>query len=239
MPICKILIYLAVWKRPHITELCFVGIQRLKAHPDFEIDALAVISEGSMIPLCEKYGIKWVMTENEPLGRKKNFGLSACRAYHFDYLLEIGSDDLILNELLDSYKPYIGKWEIFGINDAAYIDSKTGLCRRLTSFNSTYGAGRMVSRETLEKVNFQLWNPTAQRGLDNNSLFALNRVGIKYHKVPPMEFPGVIDVKSETNIWGFNYFLGSEYDKGEIYSRISKREVELLESYVEQESAEA
>lgn len=234
MPICKILVYLAVWKRPHITELCFAGLERLREHPDFEIDVLAVISEESMIPLCEKYNVKWVMTANEPLGRKKNFGLSACRAYSFDYLLEIGSDDLILNELLDSYKPYIGKWDIFGINDAAYIDSKSGTCRRLISFHSTYGAGRMISRETLEKVGFQLWKPTAQRGLDNNSLFALGKVGVKYQKVPPMDFPGVIDVKSETNIWGFNYFQGVQYDKQEIYKRLSEKEVDMLESYVQE-----
>lgn len=233
MQICKILVYLAVWKRPHITELCFAGLNRLRQHPDFDIDVLAVISEESMIPLCSKYKVNWVMAPNQPLGRKKNAGLAIAKNFQFDYLLEIGSDDLILNELLDSYKPFIeSKVPIFGVNDAAYIDSETGTCRRLTRVKTTYGAGRMISRELLEKVRFKLWSDNAKIGLDNNSLFGLQKIGVKYTKVAPMEFPGVIDVKSEENIWGFNYFLGEPYDKGEIYSRLSEIEVKMLKSYV-------
>jgi hypothetical protein len=232
----KLLIYLAVWKRPEITELCFVGINRLKQHPDFEIEALAVISEDSMIPLCEKYGVNWVMAENTPLGKKKNAGLQKAKEFDFDYLMEIGSDDLILNELLTDYKNYIGKYEFFGINDAAYINSETGDCRRLISNNSTYGAGRMIHRKILESVSWKLWSDHINRGLDNNSILNLIRKGIGYKKVAVMDFPGVIDVKSKENIWKFNYYLGVEYDKQEIFNRLSREEVRLIESYVKVES---
>jgi hypothetical protein len=87
----KILIYLAVWKRPQITELCFLGIQRLRR--SFNVEALAVISEEEMKPLCEKYGVHWVMYKNEPLGEKKNYGLRKAKEFDFEYLMEIGSDD--------------------------------------------------------------------------------------------------------------------------------------------------
>lgn len=228
----KILIYLAVWKRPEITELCFMGINRLRTHPDFDIQALAVISEDSMIPLCEKYGIRWVKYKNEPLGEKKNFGLQKAKEFDFDYLMEIGSDDLILNELLDDYKNYIGKSEFFGITDAAYINSETGECRRLISRSSTYGAGRMISRKVLESVNWKLWNDHITKGMDNNSVLGLQRKGVAYTKTKPLDFPCVIDVKSQQNIWRFNYFLGVEYDKSEILKRLSVEEVVMLESYV-------
>src|SRR6478736_8593969 len=120
----KILVYLAVWKRPEITELCFRGVKRIQQHPDFDIQALAVISEPGMIGLCEKYGIAWMMYKNEPLGEKKNAGLQKAKEFDFDYLMEIGSDDIVLNELLEDYKKYIGENEIFGIADAAYINSE-------------------------------------------------------------------------------------------------------------------
>lgn len=224
----KILIYLAVWKRPLITELCFRGIKRLQSHPDFNIEALAVISEDEMIPLCEKYGIHWVMYKNDPLGEKKNFGLQKAKEFDFDYLMEIGSDDLVLNELLDDYKNHIGK-DFFGISDAAYINSETTECRRLIS-KSTYGAGRMISRKALEKSGWVLWQDRLNRGLDNNSVFALQRKGINYVRVKPLDFPCVIDVKSNENIWKFNYFLGVEYDINEVLKRISEPEKELLMS---------
>ena len=122
----KLKIYLAVWKRPEITELCFMGIHRLKTHLSYDISAFAVISEEDMIPLCEKYGIDWVLTENLPLGKKKNYGLKQLADYDFDFLMEIGSDDLVTNDLLDQYLPYFNKYDFFGISDAAYIESESG-----------------------------------------------------------------------------------------------------------------
>lgn len=225
----KILIFLAVWQRPEITELCFVGIDRLKANTqDFEIETLAVISEESMISLCEKYNVHHVMHENQPLGQKKNFGLDAARRFNFDYLMEIGSDDLILDELLISYKePINAGVKFFGIKDAAYIDSEAGYCRRLTS-NSTYGAGRMIHRNLLEMVGFKMWKDGISKGMDNNSVFAFMKMGIDYKQVNPLDFPCVIDVKSAVNIWPFNHRIGVEYDIDKIFARLSEKEVSLI-----------
>lgn len=144
----KVLVFLAVWKRPEITEICFVGLKRLKNR--FPIEALAVISEESMIPLCEKYGIRWTFYKNEPLGEKKNHGLNEAMKLEWDYLLEIGSDDLVKDELIELYSEYFGKYEYFGTKDAIIIDSETGNCRRLKS-DTTYGLGRCISRGTIEK----------------------------------------------------------------------------------------
>jgi len=144
----RILVFLAVWKRPEITEICFVGLKRLKSR--FPIEALAVISEETMIPLCEKYGIRWVFYKNEPVGEKKNYGLNEAMKLEWDYLLEIGSDDLVKDELIELYSNYFGKYEYFGTKDAIIIDSATGACRRLKS-DTTYGLGRCISRNIIEK----------------------------------------------------------------------------------------
>lgn len=230
----KILVFLALWRRPEITEICFLGLERLKQHPDFRIDVLAVLSEPEMVPLCEKYGVHWIAADNLPLGRKKNTGLQAAKNFDFDYLMEIGSDDLILNCLLDSYKPFIDqKKDFFGIVDMAYIDSQTGTCRRLTSTMSTYGAGRMISKSALEKVDYHPWRDEIIRGMDNNSLFAFARKGVIYGTVKPMDVPGVIDIKSEENIWKFNYHVGREYDIEQIFSRLSDEETTRIKAMYE------
>lgn len=228
----KILVYLAVWQRPEITELCFVGLERLKQHPDFDIEVLAVISEESMVPLCQKYNVNMVYHANEPLGMKKNFGLQAAAKFEFDYMMEIGSDDLVLNELLDSYKPMIAKKELFfGIRDAAYIDSESGHCRRLIS-SSTYGAGRMIHRSLLEQCSFRMWKDHLNRGLDNASVFMFQRMCIGYKQVAPIEFPCVIDVKSKVNIWHFRHDVGVPYDIDEVFKRLSGQEVEMINEMI-------
>lgn len=226
----KILIYLAVWRRPEITELCFMGINRLRNHPSYDIDALAVISEPDMISLCNQYGIKWLMHENLPLGKKKNAGLVAAASYDFDYLMEIGSDDLITDDLLTQYLDYIGKYDFFGISDAAYIESENGTCRRLITDKSTYGAGRMINRKVLDAMGWRLWNDNLNRGLDNDSVRSIESKGFNFYKVPAGNAPGVIDVKSDENIWRFNYFLGHPYSIDNILPLLSSAEIEKLNS---------
>ncbi len=118
----KLLFFLAAWKRPAITEICFMGINRLKRSGLYHIDSLVVISEQSMVPLCKKHGIDYVFYKNEPLGEKKNFGLTQAFKKSWDYLIELGSDDLLKNELFEIYRPYLGNRELLGICNFAYIN---------------------------------------------------------------------------------------------------------------------
>lgn len=149
----RLLVYLAVWKRPEITEICFMGLNRLRKNSRFPIETMAVISEESMIPLCEKYKINWTFYKNEPLGEKKNHGLNEAMKLDWDYLIEIGSDDIVKDELIEMYSEYFGKHEMFGTKDSVIIDSATGQCRRLRS-DTPYGLGRCISRATIENHCF-------------------------------------------------------------------------------------
>lgn len=224
-----LLIYLALWKRPAITEICFKGINRLRQHPDYNIQVLAVASEFEMIELCEKYNVTVVTHTNLPLGRKKNFGLQAARQLKFDYLMEIGSDTLVLSELLDDYKrEFIGLRDFFGIGDAAFIDSETKACRRVSGA-STYGGGRMISRAALEKMEFKIWPDDYSKGLDNASVrrLAING-GFFYQQLKPGPVPLVVDIKSEENIWKFNHLTGVEYDVNRILEKLSAEEVSAI-----------
>jgi len=146
-----LLIFLAAWKRQAITEVCFMGINRLRKNSRFPIEAFCVISEEDKIPLCEKYGIKWTFYKNDPLGEKKNHGLTEAMKFEWDYLLEIGSDDLVKDELLELYSNYFGKYDYFGTKDAVIIDSDSGECRRLKS-DTTYGLGRCLSRKIIQQT---------------------------------------------------------------------------------------
>lgn len=150
----NILFFLACWKRPEITEICFLGLQRLKAYdPDrFRISALAVISEESMIPLCEKYSVHYVMHENHPLGKKKNAGLNECFKYEWDYLIELGSDDLLRSDLLDIYDPYMKQGvPLMGMKDLIFYNSETGEARNYNTAD-VFGMGRAMSRKMLQHV---------------------------------------------------------------------------------------
>lgn len=219
----KLLFFLAVWKRPEITEICFLGLNRLRKQPDYDINVLAVISEESMIPLCEKYDVEWCMHENQPLGAKKNFGLAqAMMKKDFDYMVEIGSDDLLKNEFLNLYP-----WDkdVFALSDFIIMNTEDGECRRLTKRDAYYGTGRAISRKALEKTG-NLWVDKLNMGLDNASTVALAKKGFGERRISTAE-PVVIDLKSEVNIWPFEK-KGIEYPLEEALKGLSEEEVNAI-----------
>lgn len=222
MPTYRLLVFLAVWRRPEITEICFMGICRLRESGLFPIEALAVISEESMIPLCEKYGIRWCMTENSPLGAKKNFGLKEAYKLEWDYLVEIGSDDLLKTEYLTTIAPYLGKHPVVTIRNIVFLNSEDGECRMYNK-GTTYGIGRAISRKVLDKVGPTLWPDIINKGLDNSSTFFMARHGFLEKRVRTEE-PIGIDIKSDVNIWKFNYLLGSDYSFEKAMEGLSERE---------------
>lgn len=153
----RIIFFLACWKRPEITELCFMGLQRLMEHNPrvFKSSAFAVISETEMIPLCEKYGIEYLMHENIPVGTKKNAGIKEVLKKDFDYLIELGSDDLILDELLDQYYPFMLSGEhFFGCKQLVMVDAVSAACRNFFfDPDLVQGLGRCFSKELLQSFS--------------------------------------------------------------------------------------
>ncbi len=226
----ELLFFLAVWKRPEITEICFLGLNRLRKHPDYDINVLAVISEESMIPLCERYAVDWCITKNSPLGAKKNYGLAQAMRKKFDYLVEIGSDDILKDEFLDVYS-----WDrhVFALSDFLMINTKDGECRRKTKQMAYYGTGRAISRTAIEKVS-KLWPDNIDKGLDNNSTYILAKKGFGERRVS-CDHPVVLSLKSDVNIWPFES-TGMEYPLNKALEGLSEEEVNAIQSLIHAEA---
>lgn len=223
----KLLFYVAVWKRPEITEICFMGISRLRRVGIHDVSALAVISETSMIDLCVKYGVDYVMHKNYPLGEKKNAGLKRALEKGFDYLIDIGSDDLLKDEFLSLY-PF--EKDVYGLRDFVMMNSETGECRRLNDRDARFGVGRAISRRAVESLG-KLWNDNQNHGLDNWSEFELAKAGFLGTNIRSEE-PLAIDIKSEVNLWPFNYLMGAEYPLDSILQGLSDQEKTAIKCLV-------
>lgn len=206
-----------------------MGITRLRGSGLFTIEALAVISEESMIPLCEKYNIKYCFYKNLPLGEKLNYGLSQALKLEWDYIIGIGSDDLLKNEILDVYKPYFGRNHSIALDSIVFLNSETGGCRWVKS-NSRFGAGKALSRYALEKVP-KLYNEKLSQGMDNESCFLLAANGIGEIRLPS-DKPLIIDIKSKDSVWDFNAVrgLGEKYPFDLSVDGLSLEEIEGIKS---------
>lgn len=229
----KILVFVPVWRRPEITEICFMGINRLQKVEGFEVKGFAVISEESMIPLCEKYGIDWCITKNHPLGAKKNHGVKQALKHEFDYMIEIGSDDLLKNEVLTAYK-----WNgpVIGLMDFALINTVNGSCKSIKTNIPKYGAGRAIQRFVCE--SFDLWEDGKNKGMDNSScrILANNRVmqrGVKSDE------PLSIALKSAENIWAYKTMPGRAYPLDKALSGLSEQEINAIQCLVAKNKSES
>jgi hypothetical protein len=200
-----------------------MGISRLRKVPGFSIQAFAVISEESMIPLCEKYGVDWCITKNDPLGAKKNYGLNQAMRKDFDYLVEIGSDDIFKDEFLNLYS-----WDrdVMALSDFLMMDTRTGEVRRRTKHHAYFGTGRALSRRLLENVG-AIWPDKINHGLDNNSTMILAKKGFLEKRIISPE-PVAIGLKSDVNIWPFEK-IGSEYSLEKALNGLSEEEINAIQ----------
>lgn len=223
----KLLIYLAVWKRPEITEICFMGITRLRESGLFPIDGFAVISEESMIPLCEKYDIKYCFYKNLPLGEKLNYGLTQALKLDFDYLIGIGSDDLIKIELIEKYSTLFGVKDLIATDSILFLNSETGGCRFVKT-NSFFGAGRAYSRKVVEGG---IWENKINKSLDKNASFSLGKRGFLETRLKS-DKPLIIDIKGPDSVWDFNSVrtLGEKYPFDLAVEGLSECEIEAIKS---------
>lgn len=208
--------------------------------------------------LCNKYDIKWIYADNEPLGAKMNKGLEYCMGLDFDYLMTLGSDDLIADKLLDIYEPYLEQGiELFGTDKVCFTQKGEA---KMVDFRLTIiGAGRFIKREILEKVcmnnvkveylcsiagslgafstgdqeyikkhkafrlerkgivrvmspaKVNLWQDERQNALDHNSNMKLITAGAS-NKCIDISEPLIVDIKSNVNIWNYDYLPGDEID---------------------------
>lgn len=219
----KILILTAIQGRQHITELFLLGIERLKIFSGHDIRLFCVCSEKEDSDFLKSKGVSHCTFENRPLSAKFDYGFKQALKYDFDYLMTLGSDDLLDHNIFNNYyNPLMQRGELFfGIKQIAIIDYRTLDCITYKYFinkgDLLLGAGRMIARSLcMEFKDKPLYNVKPK----NNGLDFASELELKKHAKPLAvitERPQLIDVKSEVNIWSWlsvsKRQLKAEYDK--------------------------
>jgi len=219
----EILVFTAIQGRQKITELFLMGVERLKLYSGHNISLFCVVSDQADIDFLKSKGVDYCVHENTPLSDKFDYGFKQAIKKKFDYLLTLGSDDLIDHNIFkDHYNALMQSGnEFFGLKQIGILDSQTLDCSLYQYFMSKsdmlLGAGRMLSYRLCQEFKDKpLYNLRKKNnGLDYASENELKKIVkptfVKTNKIY------LIDVKSDVNIWSYKSLSRKlsrvEYDK--------------------------
>lgn len=234
----RILIYSAIHKRQEVTELFLMGVKRLQMFSGHQVSLFCVCSEFQDALFLKSKGVDFCTYVNKPLSDKMDYGFKKALEKDFDYMLRLGSDDLLDHAIFHDYYNDLMKAgkEFFGLKTIGVVDFKT-----LDSIIYKYsphrtdrllGGGQMISKRLCKIfADRPLFNKKpVNRGLDYASETELS----KFVKpvIVTTKKPALIDFKSDFNIWSFAWVSKRvpKVDFSELTHFISREEDKYLRS---------
>jgi hypothetical protein len=183
--------------------------QRWARQAGWEAQIFAAVSEDAAEAICEALGVYYVRVPNQPLGTKWNevVKLAMSAPCDYDYLMTMGSDDVLSPRLAAAYEPYIASGTLlFGVPDMYAWDTTSRRGLYFQGYTDPFpkiaiGAGRMLHRRAAEHVVGRvgwLYQADITRGLDTQSRNLCAHVGIAETILPPQR--AVLDIKGRDNI---------------------------------------
>lgn len=216
----RVAICSAVWKRKEIFEMFAKGIKVLQEKTDIEYGIFISGSEGSVSKkMVQKHGFTYIEIPNDPLAAKVNASVYASQDMNPDYILCIGSDDIITPELMKVYETYMRKGiDFIGVTDFYFYDTVSkkaaywGGYRDQRRAGHTAGAGRLISSRLMKLWNWGPWENKDSKVLDNSMQTKLK---ITKHSIATFSLKekGVLalDIKSATNMTPFNLWDNTQF----------------------------
>lgn len=233
-----------VYERLNVFEIFCLGIERnkkllKKRGIDTEVVVIGSNSR-SHKKLCDKYGYHYYGKSNSPLGSKFNESTKRAKKFAPDYIISLGSDDIIGDALLDSYIVYMNEG-IDHINVSSFYMFDM-ISKQLIYWkgyqgarqNESAGIARCVSKRICDLLKWQLWDGERGRGLDGSMSNKLRGID---HTEKTHKGYFSLDIKDDLSVTPFRAFYECANIKNArkfLEKNISKKEVELL--YADQES---
>jgi hypothetical protein len=187
---------LLAWQRPEITKQCLRSV-RDSVPKWVDLSIYYTISKedpfySDLKKLC-KYADYCFEFDNYPVSEKLNYTVSQMKGY--DFLMNLGSDDIVTANMWEQYKPLFSEYYVFGYKDFYFSHSGN---MYYTEVASVAGAGRMIDWECVDKLD-RFVSSERNMGLDFDTMTQLNNMNYEEYA---MNQRGVCiyGIKSEVGI---------------------------------------
>lgn len=216
----KVVIHTMIWRRFEVFKFWAESVNELKVRfPSIDIEVVVAGSEGKASKnIVEGYGFKYIKTPNSPLGRKANSALLACKKLKPDYVLFLGSDDIVSPKTFKYLLKKMRKGYDEICNMDLYLhDIKSGLTVYFNGYTNhrraePMGVGRCLSKDVLKKTKWILWDNEIDKVLDSSSHRTLSKI-VHSRFLYRLREEGlmIFDIKSSTFLTPF--ITGLRYER--------------------------
>lgn len=217
----KLAIVTSVWQRPDIFEMFARGIKHLINNcTQFDITVIVSGSEGEKSKsMVANHGFNYIEIPNTPLADKVNATTQACKDIGIDYVLCVGSDDVMSPGLLNEYAIYMRKGiDFIGVTDCYFYDTVTKKSLYWAGYREPYRIGntvgpfRALSARLLSLWDWRPWDNKHSAMLDTSMQEKLKAHPHTSHAFN-MRNIGMyaLDIKSSTNMTPFRKWDNSVY----------------------------
>lgn len=188
----------------------------------------AAVTEGDAdnIALLQRFGVRYVETANQPLGRKHNAALEL--AGDAARYMVLPSDDLISAEWVRVFDTTVHDY--VSPDRCALVELSTMRAKVLTNKPNgrrKFGAGRIFSRAVVDALGGAVWSDDRASGLDTDSHARIVAIGFS-SVVHQCERIPITDLKTPENLWGFDVWTGDRCTVDDALHMVSKSTSELI-----------
>ena len=195
----KLAIITALHERYRLTRLFLDYYQRLNVEGvDLGLFCTCTTSEYKMRDLVAEYPLWNASTaDNSPLTRKFAASMPPAKEWGADAVMILGSDDFVNADYVRRMLDVPGHVGFVGNRRVHYIDLGTDqLISQWDMAGRPIGAGRVLFRSVLDRMDWHPWLDDETTGLDKSMLLALNAINcakiVKDH-------PALLDCKERND----------------------------------------
>jgi len=215
-------------KRPKVFALWCESMSRLREEVGHF--PIVVVSDLCDAGMCKEHNIYHIVMGNRPVSAKFNKACRFSQTLGVDYVMTVGSDDIISTETMKLFLSSMDKgYDMITLDDIYFYGAYAEYNGVLVHFKGKKELGlcRTVHKSILDKIGWMPWRKQRSSGLD-----MLARMAYEPHIRNPYNINNakVFDVKTEFNINRFSYWLRTceRVDANIFYNILSEREKELL-----------
>lgn len=208
----KVAVLMPIWKRPEILSAILKRWKSPSQKMNIKLYFVFIVSKedphfAQLVDICKYFlksdKIEGIVVEfpNLPVASKQNAGLDIALKKEWDYLMNLGSDNVLADDYWNLVWPEMWSGtDVILSNRVVFLDSHTG--EVIEWRYSLIGAGRLIARRLIDaawKKFGYLYTPHMNSGMDTCSRLNYTKA-FGSHSETVLNQSLVVDIKSFTNI---------------------------------------